>query len=273
MKDGCAARIISGTSDRSGNRVLQRIYLSSRIGSKALKFIDKARAVHGNKYEYAEVDYVSSITKVIITCPRHGNFAQTPAEHIRGKGCKSCAKRPDYTTESFIQKASVVHKDRYEYSKAVYINSGTKVCITCKIHGDFMQGPTQHCLGQGCASCTKMGYNPRRPSCLYVLKCDEQIKVGITSRDIQERLKEVKRFSGKEFQLIFFIRFQDGFTPPAIESILLKELRDKYETPSCSYNGSTECFIDVNEELLLQKITKICGDYLINKGDSIGDHF
>lgn len=58
------------------------------------------------------------------------------------------------TTEGFIQKARAVHgKDRYDYSRVVYVNAGTKVEIVCSEHGSFWQGPSAHLAGQGCPVC------------------------------------------------------------------------------------------------------------------------
>ncbi len=57
------------------------------------EFLEQARAVHGNRYSYENVDYVNSITDVTIICPRHGEFQQRPANHIHGKnGCPWCAR-------------------------------------------------------------------------------------------------------------------------------------------------------------------------------------
>jgi hypothetical protein len=49
------------------------------------RFIEKARKVHGGKYDYSKVKYVDSTTKVYIICPQHGEFHQTPQEHLRGR--------------------------------------------------------------------------------------------------------------------------------------------------------------------------------------------
>lgn len=57
------------------------------------------------------------------------------------------------TTEEFIEKAKTVHCDKYVYSKVEYINTQTKVCITCPEHGDFWQTPSSHLQGQGCPEC------------------------------------------------------------------------------------------------------------------------
>ncbi|MBQ2441354.1 MAG: hypothetical protein II502_04090, partial [Paludibacteraceae bacterium] len=56
------------------------------------EFIQKAKQVHGDKYDYSKVEYVNSKTKVCVVCPEHGEFWQTPNSHSRGVGCSKCAK-------------------------------------------------------------------------------------------------------------------------------------------------------------------------------------
>ena len=53
-------------------------------------FVKKAREIHGDKYDYSKVNYVDTHTKVCIICPEHGEFWQTPADHLRGIGCPNC---------------------------------------------------------------------------------------------------------------------------------------------------------------------------------------
>jgi len=53
----------------------------------------------------------------------------------------------------FTQKANQIHNNKYNYSKVVYINSRTKVCIICPIHGEFYQTPHSHLFGNGCKQC------------------------------------------------------------------------------------------------------------------------
>ena len=55
------------------------------------KFIKEAIEKHGEKYNYSQVDYQGSHTKVIIICPEHGEFKQDPSNHLYGYGCKKCA--------------------------------------------------------------------------------------------------------------------------------------------------------------------------------------
>ena len=55
------------------------------------------------------------------------------------------------TTEEFIKRAKEKHGDKYDYSKAEYINNRTKICIICPTHGEFWQTAGSHILGNGCS--------------------------------------------------------------------------------------------------------------------------
>ena len=59
------------------------------------------------------------------------------------------------TQEEFIEKARLIHGNKYDYSKIVYINARTKVCIICPIHGEFWQTPHSHLNNHGCPACGK----------------------------------------------------------------------------------------------------------------------
>ncbi len=122
---------------------------------KTKEFIAKAKAVHGDKYDYSKVMYINNLTKVTIGCPIHGEFEQTPAKHLLGQGCPNCGGRKKLTTEEFLERAKKVHGDKYDYSKVMYINNSTKVTIDCPIHGEFEQTPTSHLSGTGCAKCSR----------------------------------------------------------------------------------------------------------------------
>ena len=114
------------------------------------EFVEKANYIHHNKYDYSKVNYVNGITKVCIICPEHGEFWQLPTNHLRGKGCPQCNGGIKYDTEAFIQKANIIHNNKYDYSQTRYVNSHCKVTIICKEHGIFEQRASAHLLGQGC---------------------------------------------------------------------------------------------------------------------------
>lgn len=56
-------------------------------------------------------------------------------------------------TAEFIEKATIVHGDRYDYSQFIYTHSSVKSIIICRIHGEFTQTPNKHLIGHGCAKC------------------------------------------------------------------------------------------------------------------------
>ena len=118
------------------------------------EFIEKAKKVHGDKYDYSKVEYVNSSSKVKIICPKHGIFEIIPNDHLRGVGCSVCYGNKNKTNEEFIKEAKKVHGDKYDYSKVEYVNNKTKVCIICPKHGEFWQTPKNHLNGQGCIKCS-----------------------------------------------------------------------------------------------------------------------
>ena len=118
------------------------------------EFIKKAREVHGDKYDYSNVDYINAKTKVCIICPEHGEFWQEAKNHLRGIGCPKCSiEKLTGTTDKFIAKAKEVHVNKYDYSKVKYVRSNVKVCIICPEHGEFEQAPYAHTQGYGCPKC------------------------------------------------------------------------------------------------------------------------
>lgn len=121
-------------------------------------FIEKAREVHGDRYGYDRSVYTSTMKKIIITCPKHGDFRQTPDSHLHGAGCINCGGTFKLTTGIFIERSRNVHGAKYCYDKAIYTNNSDKIIITCPEHGDFQQRPAGHLKGAGCAKCSG---NPR----------------------------------------------------------------------------------------------------------------
>lgn len=119
------------------------------------QFIEEAKKIHGNKYDYSLVVYKNSSSKIIIICNDHGQFQQTPYAHLTGRGCIRCnvASKKNKIFERFVDVAISIHGNKYDYSHVDYNNSKNKVQITCKTHGDFQQSPSSHLSGYGCQKC------------------------------------------------------------------------------------------------------------------------
>lgn len=56
----------------------------------AEQFIAEAKAVHGGKYDYSKTEYRTNREKILVICPEHGEFWQSPKSHLRGHGCPKC---------------------------------------------------------------------------------------------------------------------------------------------------------------------------------------
>ena len=102
-------------------------------------FIEKSRQIHKSKYNYSKVEYTNSKTKVCIICPQHGEFWQTPNNHLSGNGCPICAKEQHKdkcrktNLNSFIEKYKEKFGDKYDFSESIYVNSKTKMKVICHI--------------------------------------------------------------------------------------------------------------------------------------------
>jgi hypothetical protein len=125
---------------------------------KTKGFIDKAKNIHGDKYDYSSVDYANARTKVTIICPMHGAYLQSPDNHLRKRGCPKCAGK-GWVKRDFLQESIKVHGNKYDYSNVYYHNKNTHVEIICKEHGIFRQLPSIHLNGSGCPKCAGKGYS------------------------------------------------------------------------------------------------------------------
>ncbi|ABF12889.1 hypothetical protein Rmet_6030 (plasmid) [Cupriavidus metallidurans CH34] len=105
---------------------------ADRQRGTADSFIAKAHSVHGERYDYSRVAYAATHTKVVIVCPEHGPFEQTPAAHQRGAGCPACAGVARLDTSSFVARARAIHGQRFGYPAATANLSSTSrpICFT-----------------------------------------------------------------------------------------------------------------------------------------------
>lgn len=195
-------------------------------------YINKFKQKHGGTYDYSKVVYLGDKTEVVIGCPTHGWFYQTPNNHLRGRGCSKCQnqnKQKDLAT--CISDFTQVHGDTYMYDKVCYVNNATTVLIGCKIHGLFPQKPKDHLEGKGCPKCGNSNQDT-----LYVLKCNTTglIKIGITN-NLTKRVRDI----GGNLTHVAHIKTQD---PRNLEKQLHKHYKEhNVFNPEVS-NGGTEFF-------------------------------
>jgi len=145
-----------GIFEQTPNNHISKKYKCPKCKTLSTKeFINRAKQVHNNKYDYSLTDYKNKRTKVKIICPEHGIFEQLAEYHLSGSGCKKCSYIFGYTTKKFIDKAEQIHNNKYDYSLTNYINSRMKIKIICPKHGIFEQVAKDHLSGNGCPICNE----------------------------------------------------------------------------------------------------------------------
>lgn len=120
-----------------------------------MEFTEKAKEIHNDLYDYSLVDYINNRVKIKIRCKKHGIFEQTPKRHLVDKcGCKKCfSGYKRIFIDDFLNRVSLIHGDKYDYSKVVFKTTKIKVEIICNKHGSFYLKPESHFKGRGCPIC------------------------------------------------------------------------------------------------------------------------
>lgn len=219
-------------------------------------FIEKAKEIHGDKYDYSKVNYINSSTKVCIICPKHGEFWQIPASHLRGIGCNKCgienaSNKCRKTTEDFIKEAKSIHGDKYDYSKVKYENAHKKICIICPEHGEFWQKPMLH-INQKCG-CKKCGTNKTKT------------KTSLTFDEFVERAKKVHG-DKYDYSKVGYVNYKTKVC------IICPIHGEFWQTPSVHLNG--EGCKKCGYENVSQKNKKITTEEWIKKAKKVhGDRY
>lgn len=243
-------------------------------------FIAKSAVMHEDKYDYSGVVLTKGFNqKVLIVCPEHGEFSQTAGTHMLGRGCAKCGversllqRYSEYTTEYFIERAKQTHKDKYSYDFAEYVNTETKVKITCDVHGVFEQRPLCHVRGKGCAQCTydKTTYNMvdrytedeelgQRLGSIYIIEMSDGeesfLKLGITCNK-KGREKVYKR--QKDIYDYSFVYEEEmiNIDSANLERKIMRQLKSLgyHYKPTKKFTGYTECFSNEAKDLIIKYI-------------------
>lgn len=99
------------------------------------EFLLKCNNIHGNKYDYSQVEYINAKTKVKILFDGKV-YEQLPMNHLKGQKCEMNNK---LNMEIFLKRSTIIHKNKYNYDKVIFTLSTDKVKIICDIHGEYLQ--------------------------------------------------------------------------------------------------------------------------------------
>jgi len=241
----------------------QKYSIRSAI-NKTEYFINKAKEIHGDRYDYSLVNYIKHDNKITIICPIHGIFSQTPNAHLSKKGCKKCGYRTSLKEkpirlsllDNFLINANKIHSNKYDYSKFLVNNAKTKGIIICPTHGEFLMNINNHISGkQKCKKCIEKKscyYNienavkyeqewSNTPAILYVVLLtngvDNWLKIGVSRRKLSNRMAEIP-LNYKEI----FIKNTNFYKAIILENYLIKKFNKNKKIPKIKFGGMYECF-------------------------------
>jgi hypothetical protein len=233
---------------------------------KSRDIVNELKKIHKNKYDYSKATYDGPRNKIIIICPKHGEFTQRFDAHLSGQGCPFCKKEflkelRTSNNKEFLEKAREVHGDKYDYSKVDYVNAHTYVTIICCEHGEYRQLPMNHLKGKGCPSCKSSKLEILMRECLtnnnisfeeqktfHWLKYKKPMKIDFYLPDYNIA---IECQGGQHFQPVDYAGLGKQW---AEKQLLLNQSRDKKKKELCEENGVKLCYInyddDIEEKLL-----------------------
>lgn len=142
----------------------RKVFMNTLNKSKRLtteKFIEKAKQIYGDRFDYSKTEYVNARTKIVITCREHGDFLILPQHHLKNDGsaktgCSYCGKKAinrnkRFTQEQFLERVKSIEGISFE--KSIYKDKRSKIIVTCNIHGDYNTTPDVLFKGCGCPKC------------------------------------------------------------------------------------------------------------------------
>jgi len=156
-------------------------------------FIEEAKVIYGEKYDYSKVQYINKEHRVTIICPIHGDFEVYAREHLDGKGCPKCEK-----SEKFLSKLKSKFGDRFGLEEFIYQDSTTPVTLICPEHGAFSRLP-QSLLNSpyGCPQCGTSVSDKQHQEALEKKEDARKAKEEEIRAYNQEQLEEFKKTEQK----------------------------------------------------------------------------
>lgn len=175
----------------------------------SLEFIKESNIVHINKYDYSLVKYKDNRTKVVIKCPVHNTFKQSPYNHLLGQGCPECAQE------------SRDIKNRL-HPRGWNVTSWERSSLKSKSFDSFK---------------------------VYVIKCygncEEFYKIGRTYKKVKNRFggKKAMPYNYEVIKELIFDNAKDAYN----KETELKRLNKKHSyVPKINFGGQYECFTSIS---------------------------
>ena len=126
-------------------------------------FIERAKSIHGNKYDYSLTEYKSAHSKIKFKCNRCGGIIEQQAcDHLRTQGgCRKCGEKESHeprklTEKQFWESVLNYNKEKnwnLDFSKSIFKGLNSLITFKCPIHGDISKKARELYKGHGCQKC------------------------------------------------------------------------------------------------------------------------
>ena len=216
---------VHGELNKSRTNILLKNYVCGLCNSRFVKdtkdFVEALKVKFPNTWDlcdYSKTKYVGTTTKLLMTCKEHGDFEKTSNECLNSEAnyvCTKCnykvrAEGKTHTRDSFLEK----YKDRLSpldsFKNLSYVNSDTKIEVTCKEHGSYFLLTGNYIKGQRCPKCSNSSTSKGELELFSFIQglvstCQSKVKPisGITL-ELDVYIPELKL--GFEYNGIFFHR-------------------------------------------------------------------
>ena len=88
------------------------------------QFIEEAKQIHGDKYDYSKVEYDGNEKNVVIICKKHGEFKQKPCNHLHGSGCPRCQRSVlEEKTSKILDEKSIKYEDHVNKKRFCWLKN------------------------------------------------------------------------------------------------------------------------------------------------------
>lgn len=214
------------------------------------EIINEFISIHGKRYDYSLVNYISSKLEVEVICIVHGKFNITPHHHKNGVGCNKCYfDSQKISKQEFIVRSKKQWGNIYDYSLFGDMPAaGEKVQIKCTLHNEiYFQEPKNHMKGHtGCPKCISLKLSGSRES-IGIIKSQNQLNKEFINRvlEVHGGLYDYGRF-------IYINNSTDGEIICPIHGSFL-------QTPGNHLKG-TKCPDCSKEALMKNTFKSICHD-------------
>ena len=219
------------------------------------QFIEEAKKIHGDKYDYSKVDYKNNKEEVIVICPEHGEFLIIPVKLLEGQGCPKHVGR-DRTTEEAIADIERKYPGVYDFSKFNYVNAATKSILVCKKHNQIVECSYKELMSFDRKCCRKEWQS--KPN-LYI----KELLDGLGIKSLPEHTFTDCRYKNKlpfDFYLPDYntvIEYQGEWHYFDFKGGMeIQQIRDKIKRNYCRENGIKEIEIPYWELDNIEEIIK-----------------